>query len=303
MSSKKNVSKITRSNYKFKKLIKHKIDECGAATIKFDELEFDNEADYEEEEDHEDNECNEEPDEELNEESELELDENDIEFESKLPPTADEISMLNEEFCRNDAELVEAIKLESLYKYVDTSSQLIKRRTLPTLIRLCCTYSCSYRNSNMKNSNLSDLVNSSSHNTGQTYANLKANKETNSQNYFQNIYLLIQSINTLTYLIELNVDLQATASFLEQIVPTLAVNILEAYSIQNLNKIKLTKSQKTSRHFNALKTEVNNSTRKRRLFQSLSNESNIAFSNDDNKKAGDHQCKAGNILFKLYVSY
>ncbi len=53
------------------------------------------------------------------------------------------------------------------------------------------------------------------------------------------MYLLIHSINTLTYLIELNADLQTAASFLEQIIPTLAVNVLEAYSMQTINKIQL----------------------------------------------------------------
>lgn len=93
-------SKMSRSS-KFKKLVKSRIDEC-ASQIKFDEADFDNEADYEEEDANgDDNEVDEDGDEdELNDESEIELDENDIEFESKTPPTADEISMLNEEYCR-----------------------------------------------------------------------------------------------------------------------------------------------------------------------------------------------------------
>ena len=52
-------------------------------------------------------------------------------------------------------------------------------------------------------------------------------------------YILIQSISTLTYLIELSADLQETASFLEQIVPTLAHYVIyysaSATGTSNLN--------------------------------------------------------------------
>lgn len=88
-------TKMSRSS-KFRKLVKSRIDEC-ASQVKFDEADFDNEADYEEEDADGDEDGDED---ELNDESEIELDENDIEFESKTPPTADEISMLNEEYCR-----------------------------------------------------------------------------------------------------------------------------------------------------------------------------------------------------------
>ena len=75
-----------------------------------------------------------------------------------------------------------------------------------------------------------------------------------------NMFLLIQSINTLTYLIELNSDLQATAGFLEQILPTLALNILEAYTWQ-----KFDDSKSPVKNF---KREQNQS-RKNQLFQNL----------------------------------
>jgi hypothetical protein len=40
------------------------------------------------------------------------------------------------------------------------------------------------------------------------------------------LHILIQSLSTFTYLIELSADLQETASYLEQIVPTLSSNVL-----------------------------------------------------------------------------
>lgn len=252
-------SKMSRSS-KFKKLVKTRIDEC-ASQVKFEEADFDNEADYEEEDTNgDDNHGDEDVDEyELNEESEIELDENDIEFESKTPPTADEISMLNEEYCRlTDPEAIAAAKMESLYKTIDTSSTLIQRRVLPTLVRLCSNFSSSYRNSNMKGSNLADLATSASANV--YFTSLKSiadhqTKETSSHMYLMNVYLLIQSINTLTYLIELSAELQEVASFLEQIVPTLACNIVEAYALQNLRRVKLGKENQVGQSQGSYKVD------------------------------------------------
>ena len=45
------------------------------------------------------------------------------------------------------------LKLDNLYKLVDSSSYLIRAKTLPTLIRLCCTYSINYRNCNQNGVN------------------------------------------------------------------------------------------------------------------------------------------------------
>jgi hypothetical protein len=71
------------------------------------------------------------------------------------------------------------------FKSVNYKSQLIKNRTLPTLIRLCCTYSLSYR---------FDSISSSSSSSYQSLASKVAGKELN-------IFLLTESISTLTYLI------------------------------------------------------------------------------------------------------
>lgn len=101
-------------------------------------------------------------------------------------------------------------KYENNLKTIRFNSQLIKQKTLPTLIRLCCTYSINYRTNN--------------------YNNLNTLQSNQSLNKSLNTLLLIESISTLTYLIELNVDLQQIGSYLEQIIPTLSFNILNAYS-------------------------------------------------------------------------
>lgn len=296
LESKKNTLKMNRSGYKFKKSYRNKSDEC--TTSKYDEADFDNEADYEEGDENDENNDN---NDDLNEESELELDENEIEFESKTPPTADEISLLNDEYIRADAESIAAARLESLYKQVDTLSPLIRRKTLPTLIRLCSNYSKNYRDINLKSSNLVDLANSST--TSYFYSHRSSSlstlnapiqkKETNSHHYYLNIFFLIQSINTLTYLIELSADLQATASFLEQIVPTLAINILEAYSMQEINNIKLAK------HKNSLtshkKVFLKTNTKRQQQFRSLNLDSekiNEIKNNDEHDEANQDTMNA-----------
>jgi len=53
------------------------------------------------------------------------------------------------------------------------------------------------------------------------------------------VCLLVQSVNTLTYLVELSAELQMVAGSLEQIVPTLALNVVEAYAAQSLSGITL----------------------------------------------------------------
>lgn len=148
--TKNSAAKMTRSSYQFKKLVKQKIDDCTSG--KFDEPDFDNEADYEEDDDNDIGD-------DLHEDSES-AKASEEEFESKTPPTDAEDGLANEECNKCDVEAVTITKLESLYKHVDASSQLIKKRTLPTLIRLCCTYSGYYRSINMKSSNFVDLVHS-----------------------------------------------------------------------------------------------------------------------------------------------
>ncbi len=139
---------MRRSSFKIKRLIRHEVDECEIQ--KYEEAEFDNEEDYEEEDD-----GDEYIEEELREEHELELEKSDEEeFEGGASPS----SVILVQDAEKPAADVEA-KLESLYKYVDASSQLIRRKTLPTLIRLCCTYSRYYRSSNLKGTNISDMVN------------------------------------------------------------------------------------------------------------------------------------------------
>lgn len=158
-----------------------------------------------------------------------------------------------------DPEAIAAAKMESLYKIIDTSSSLIQLRVLPTLVRLCSNFSASYRNSNMKGSNLADLATSASANV--YFTSLKSiadhqTKETSSHVYLMNVYLLIQSINTLTYLIELSAELQEVASFLEQIVPTLALNIVEAYAVQNLSKVRLGNENQIKQNHTGCKVNV-----------------------------------------------
>ena len=43
-----------------------------------------------------------------------------------------------------------------------------------------------------------------------------------------NTFLLIEAVSTLTYLIELSPELQMTASYLEQIIPILSKDVLNA---------------------------------------------------------------------------
>jgi len=85
-------------------------------------------------------------------------------------------------------------------------------------------------------------------------------------------------VTTLTYLIELNSDLQSTAGCLEQIIPTLAFNIIDAYALFDLNKLRLHAQQHTTQNENTIKmmnvlkrgnklNEIN--FKKRRLFNSV----------------------------------
>ncbi len=106
-------------------------------------------------------------------------------------------------------------------KLLNSNSHLIKSRTLPTLVRLCVRFSVKYKHTyiNMGGGGLVD-----------TPENL----------YTYNILYLIESVSTLTYLIELNSDLQQIAGYLEQIIPTLIQNILYSFSnILTLYKKKL----------------------------------------------------------------
>ena len=104
------------------------------------------------------------------------------------------------------------------FKQVNYKSQLIRLKTLPTLIRLCCTYSLNYRIESMSASPFNSTKNTASF-----------GKELN-------IFLLIESISTLTYLIELSPELQVTASYLEQIIPILSRNVLSACSMISLSE-------------------------------------------------------------------
>jgi len=85
-------------------------------------------------------------------------------------------------------------------------------------------------------------------------------------------------VTTLTYLIELNSDLQSTAGCLEQIIPTLAFNIIDAYALFDLNKLRTHAQQHTTQNENTIKmmnvlkrgnklNEIN--FKKRRLFNSV----------------------------------
>ncbi len=144
--------------------------------------------------------------------------------------------MLNEEYCRlADPEAIAALKMESLYKTIDAASPLIQRRVVPALVRLCSSFSASYRSSSVKGT--SGIANA-------YFTSLKSladhhSKEMGSHVYLTNVCLLVQSVNTLTYLVELSAELQMVAGFLEQIVPTLALNVVEAYAAQSLSGITL----------------------------------------------------------------
>ena len=152
--------------------------------------------------------------------------------------------MLNEEYCRlADPEAIAALKLESLYKTIDAASPLIQRRVVPTLVRLCSSFSASYRSSSVKGtSSLAELATSGI--AIAYFTSLKSladhhSKEMGSHVYLTNVCLLVQSVNTLTYLVELSAELQMVAGSLEQIVPTLALNVVEAYAAQSLSGITL----------------------------------------------------------------
>ena len=64
---------------------------------------------------------------------------------------------------------------------------------------------------------------------------MDSSKNNNLHSKELNLFFLIESISTLTYLIELSPELQITASFLEQIIPILTKNILSAYTMGNLS--------------------------------------------------------------------
>ena len=130
--------------------------------------------------------------------------------------------------------------MESLYKTIDAASPLIQRRVVPTLVRLCSSFSASYRSSSVKGT--SSLATSGIANA--YFTSLKSladhhSKEMGSHVYLTNVCLLVQSVNTLTYLVELSAELQMVAGSLEQIVPTLALNVVEAYAAQSLSGITL----------------------------------------------------------------
>ena len=151
-------------------------------------------------------------------------------------------------------------------------------RCLPTLVRLCCTYSALYRNSNstsvIPTGQYFDLSRSATTNINSS----NCTKLQLNQASYLNLFLLIQSVTTLTYLIELNSDLQSTAGCLEQIIPTLAFNIIDAYALFDLNKLRTHAQQHTTQNENTIKmmnvlkrgnklNEIN--FKKRRLFNSV----------------------------------
>lgn len=125
----------------------------------------------------------------------------------------------------------------------------------------------------MKGSNLADLATSASANV--YFTSLKSiaehqTKETSSHMYLINVYLLIQSINTFTYLIELSAELQEVASYLEQIVPTLALNIVEAYAVQNLSKVRLGKENQIGQNQSSSKVNAMSRQDSGRLMEDVS---------------------------------
>jgi hypothetical protein len=109
---------------------------------------------------------------------------------------------------------------------VNSKSSLIRVSALPTLVRLCFVKSLQYR----------DYLFSSTSVTTSSVANTNTNNNNHSQlneqslHNYTNIILLIDAINSLTYLVELNVDLQLICSHLEQIINVLCSNIINTFN-------------------------------------------------------------------------
>ena len=94
---------------------------------------------------------------------------------------------------------------QTIRQLVDYSSPLIRLKTLPTLIHLCFTCSNNYRNCRngcLNITNLTSLLISSGGGTGTgAFLASKLNKLSNTTIQMVNMFLLIQSLCTLTYLI------------------------------------------------------------------------------------------------------
>ena len=75
-------------------------------------------------------------------------------------------------------------------------------------------------------------------------------------------------------LIELSGDLQETASYLEQIIPTLSLNILNAYSIGNLNNLDESDQLKRPNQLKIKKTKRKKTTVKKNQIDLFKHENN-----------------------------
>lgn len=106
------------------------------------------------------------------------------------------------------------------FKLVNFNSKLIKLKVLPTLIRLCSTYSNYFKNSN---SSKYDFLTISSSTIG-----LQNKKHLNT-------FFLIEILSTLSYLVELSSYLQQTASCLEQVIHLIVSNVLIGFNNLNSN--------------------------------------------------------------------
>lgn len=123
------------------------------------------------------------------------------------------------------------------FKLVNFNSKLIKFKVLPTLIRLCSTYSNYFKNSN---SSKFDYMSIGSSNT--TVLNRK----------YLNIFFLIEILSTLSYLVELSSYLQQTASCLEQIIHLIVSDVLQGYNnlSSSFNNTKLNNRNKSVYNLN-----------------------------------------------------
>lgn len=123
------------------------------------------------------------------------------------------------------------------FKLVNFNSKLIKFKVLPTLIRLCSTYSHYFKNSNSSKYDYMSIGSS-----GTTILNKK----------FLNIFFLIEILSTLSYLVELSSYLQQTASCLEQIIHLIVSDVLLGYNNLNssLKNVKLNNKNKNVYNLN-----------------------------------------------------
>lgn len=113
----------------------------------------------------------------------------------------------------------------------NSNNALIKLKTLPTLIRLASTYSTTYRG---------HLSSSSSYFTNQLLVYATTNTSRPSTTYTDQSknklikqfgsLVLVDALATLTYLIESSADLQLTAAYLEQIIPSLVANVSTGFN-------------------------------------------------------------------------